>query len=155
MHVTVRQATEADAEAMSHILRDILLSWNSDRPSSAAHVLAYYIQNPQSLKCSVAVTSDGSIAGFQSLQIAKAGKPYEVPDGWGVIGTYVDSNTVGKGVGRALFASSLQAARGSELKAIDAKIGENNAAGLAYYEAVGFRTYQTKDGAVCKKFTLT
>lgn len=154
MRIKVREATPRDADEMSRILHDILLSWKSDRPSTAEHVLAHYIQHPHSLRCSVAANSEDTILGFQSLQIAKAGKPYAIPDGWGVIGTYVDSAVVGQGVGRALFTSSLEAARDAGLKEVDAKIGKNNTAGLAYYEAIGFRTYQEKSGAICKKFVV-
>lgn len=40
-------------------------------------------------------------------------------------------------------------------KKIDATIGDNNPDALAYYEAVGFRTYRTPDGKVCKCFEVS
>jgi hypothetical protein len=37
---------------------------------------------------------------------------------------------------------------------IDATIGKSNTGGLAYYEAMGFRTHRETKTAICKKFTL-
>ncbi len=140
---------------MSRILTEILLSWKSDRPSTVTHVLAQYVEHPHRLRCSVAVNEDGRVVGFQTLKIAREGNPYDLPDGWGIIGTYVDAEATGQGVGKALFVSSLEAAQDAGLAEIDATIGDTNVSGLAYYEALGFRTYQSKPGAVCKKFTLS
>lgn len=153
--MNVREATAADADALSRILQRILLSWGSDRPSHAAHVLAHYVNHPHRLRCSVAVDGQGRVLGFQSLKVAREGNPYDLPEGWGIIGTYVDVDAAGRGVGKALFASSLQAAQEAGLTDIDATIGKKNEAGLAYYEALGFRTYRTKPSAVCKKLTLS
>lgn len=153
-HTVVREATAADASAMSQILRDILTVWKSDRPSTVAHVLAHYVEHPHRLRCSVAVGHDGDVLGFQSLKRAKAGNSYDFPAGWGIIGTYVDAKAAGRGVGKALFASSLCAARKAHLTEIDATIGDSNEPGLAYYDAIGFRTYRSKPGAICKKYTV-
>ena len=152
--VTVREATANDAAGMSQILRDILTVWKSDRPSSVAHVLTHYVDHPDRLRCSVAVDGDGEILGFQSLKRATAGNAYGLPTGWGIIGTYVDAKAAGRGVGKALFVSSLDAAREASVAEIDATIGAGNETGLAFYDAIGFETYQTKPGAVCKKYTL-
>lgn len=155
MNPTVREAAAADADQMSQILRVILVSWKSDRPSTVAHVLAHYVDDPERLRCSVAVDAEGSVIGFQSLKLAKDGNPYDLPVGWGIIGTYVDAKAAGRGVGKALFASSLEAARDAGLTEIDATIGETNLSGLAYYEAIGFSSYRSKPGAICKKFVLS
>lgn len=152
--VTVREATAEDAAAMSQILRDILTIWESERPSSVTHVLGHYVDHPDRLRCSVAVDDNGEILGFQSLKRATEGNAYGLPSGWGIIGTYVDAKAAGRGVGKALFASSLDAARAANVTEIDATIGASNESGLAFYDAIGFRTYQTKPGAVCKKYTL-
>jgi len=151
-NVTVREATAADATAMRQILRDILAVWKSDRPSTVAHVLAHYVDHPDRLRCSVAVDRGGAVIGFQSLKRAKEGNSYDLPTGWGIIGTYVAAKAAGRGVGKALFASSLDAARKADLTEIDATIGESNEPGLAYYDAIGFRTYRSKPGAICMKY---
>ena len=59
-----------------------------------------------------------------------------------------------RGVGKALFAASLQAARSAKLIAIDATIGEDNEPALAYCEALGFRTYRQTTDCVCKAYRL-
>lgn len=150
----VREATEADASAMSRVLRAILDSWKSDRPSTPEHVLENYVKHRHSLRCTVAIDFDENLLGFQSLRRAWAANPYDVPEGWGIIGTYVDDSARGRGVGRALFDYTLEAARNANLAEIDATIGASNAGGLAYYEAMGFRSYRSKLGADCKKLSL-
>ena len=154
MDVSVREATAADAEQMSEILRKILLSWKSDRPSSAAHVLAHYIQSPTGIRCSVACDSSGEVVGFQSLGRAGETNSYDLPAGWGFIGTYVDAKMAGRGVGKALFAASLEAAQTAGLSKIDATIGATNAPALAFYDSLGFCSYRNLPGAVGKKYTL-
>ena len=152
--IIVQQATDDDATRMSEILAEVLVSWNSQRPRSPQHVLENYINHPDRIRCSVARDGSGGLLGFQSLKVASAGNPYDLPVGWGIIGTYVSSDAGRKGVGRFLFASSREAALAAGLLEIDATIDEENHPALAYYEALGFETYKVKTGAVCKKFTL-
>jgi len=153
--VIVRDAMPDDAEGMSIILTEILSSWVSKRPFSPDHVVENYIQHPDRIKCSVAVDQNDSIIGFQSLKIAREGNSYDLPVGWGIIGTYVSINTGRRGIGKALFSVSLVAAKNARLPKIDATIGDTNDQGLGYYEAMGFRTYRTKPGAICKQLTLS
>ncbi|MDO1583635.1 GNAT family N-acetyltransferase [Rhizobium oryzicola] len=148
--MTVRAATAADAEAMSVLLTEILESWKSERPRSPDYVRQHYIEHPDEIQCSVAVDEDGSIIGFQSLRMANEGNPYGVTPGWGIIGTYVKLGTARRGVGRALFAASRDAALKAGVSKIDASIGETNEKAVNYYEAMGFRTYRTKPGVICK-----
>jgi len=148
----VRAATAADAAGMQGVLAPILASWQSPRDSSTAHIVQHYIAHPDNLVCSVAETD--RIVGFQALKLLKEGNPYDVPAGWGFIGTYVALDQGGRGIGRALFAASCEAARRNGVKFIDATIGADNAVGLGYYEAMGFRTYKRSDGAVRKRFDL-
>ncbi len=152
-NVRVRAATPADASAMSEILRDILALWRSDRPSNVSYVIAHCVEHPERLRCSVAVDRSGVVLGFQSLKRAKEGNAYGLPAGWGIIGTYVDAKAAGRGVGKALFSPSLEAAHKADLKEIDATIGQNNQSGMAFYEAIGFRTYRSKPGAICKNMS--
>ncbi|MCM5558631.1 GNAT family N-acetyltransferase [Pleomorphomonas sp. JP5] len=151
----VRPASPADSKGMSAILGEILASWNSDRPSSADHVRAFYIEHPDRIECSVAVSDEGEIVGFQALKLAREGNSWNVPPGWGVIGTYVKLGVGRRGVGRALFAATQQAARAASLPTIDATIAETNALGLAYYEAMGFRTYRQQPGMISKVYMVT
>ena len=152
--IEVREATADDAPRMSELLTEILVSWNSQRPRSPQHVLENYIEHPDRIKCSIAQDETGQILGFQSLKIASDGNPYDLPAGWGIIGTYVGSDAGRKGVGKALFASSWEAAVAVGLSQIDATIGEDNEPALAYYGALGFESYKVKTGAICKKLKL-
>ena len=58
------------------------------------------------------------------------------------------------GLGRKLFAESLAAAKAAGLQHIDATIGADNEAGLAYYAAMGFVPYRDGDGAIPHRFDL-
>lgn len=149
--VEVRDAVQEDAQGMSAILADILTTWGSSRPRSPAHVLAHYIEDPQRVRCCVALDEAGAILGFQSLKKAGEANPYDLPIGWGIIGTYVRADAARRGVGKALFAASLEAATGAGIRTIDATIGETNTSGLRYYAAMGFETYKTAPGAISKK----
>ncbi len=151
----VRPASPADSKGMSVILGEILASWNSDRPSSVDHVRAFYVEHPDRIECSVAVSDEGDILGFQALKLAREGSGWNVPPGWGVIGTYVKLGAGRRGVGRELFAATQQAARAASLPSIDATIAETNALGLAYYEAMGFRTYRQQSGMISKVYMVT
>ncbi len=135
---------------MSLILAQIIESWKSKRPSDPGHVLGFYVNHPDKIGCFVAQNENGSIVGFQSLKRAARDNPYGVSPGWGIIGTYVAPQSVGRGIGSKLFARSREAARASGLTKIDATIGKTNAAGLAYYEAMGFHTYRTGPQSVSK-----
>ena len=55
-----------------------------------------------------------------------------------MIATFVGEGHRGLGVGRALFALTLDAARAADIVAIDATIRADNTMGLAYYAQMGF-----------------
>lgn len=144
-----RPATEADAPQMSALLGAIIRKWQSPRAYDEALVRDHYISAPGLIQCTVA-EEGGDILGFQVLKRAWQGNPYGVAPGWGIIGSYVKLGAHGRGVGRALFAETLRQARAAGLEMIDATIGDDNAEGLAYYEAMGFRSYRTEPGCDCK-----
>ena len=152
--ITVRPAVSSDAEAMSIVLAEIIADWKSDRPTSPDHVRAHYVDHPERIECSVALDETGAVVGFQSLRLAVEGNSYDVTPGWGIIGTYVKLDTARRGIGSALFAASRAAALKAGLPAIDATIGADNAKGLAYYEAMGFRTYRETPSAISKRYDL-
>lgn len=153
--IHVSGAADKDAVAMSEILAEILQSWNSQRPRSPEHILANYIHHRDRIKCSVARDEAGAILGFQSLKIAGDDNIYDLPRGWGIVGTYVAVTAGRKGVGRALFLSSIEAARLAGVAQIDASIRETNIIALSYYEAMGFETYRTRPGAISKRLIVT
>ena len=113
-------------------------------------MLQTYIEGADTIRCSVAEDAGGDLLGIQILKHATETNPYGVAPGWGIIGTHVSPRAARRGVGKALFAASLAAAREAGLEKVDASIGAGNVEGLAYYEAMGFRTYRTPDGKICK-----
>ncbi|NRP13264.1 hypothetical protein XMM379_002625 [Aliiroseovarius sp. xm-m-379] len=152
--ISVRPATPDDADGMSAVITPILRGWNSNRRGDAEHMLENYIQRPHSIRCSVATSEGGQIFGFQSLVLATKDNPYDTPVGWGIIGTYVALDAGRRGIGRALFSASQYAALTAGLETIEAAIGDTNELGLAYYGAMGFRTYATEPGLIRKRFDL-
>lgn len=147
----IRDAVPGDVEEMSVLLKELTASGKRKSPDSEAFVRAHYIEDPRKIRCSVA-EENGVVLGFQSLIRADAGNKYGVEPGWGVIGTHIRPTAARRGVGRALFAVSLKAAEDASIEKIDASIANDNPEALAYYEAIGFRTYRTPDGLICKCF---
>ncbi|MDE9451124.1 GNAT family N-acetyltransferase [Aliiroseovarius sp. Z3] len=145
-----RQATTEDAAEISAFLKELVDRGKRKRPWEETFVRDCYVNNPDGIQCSVAVDDDGTILGMQALSRAVQGNIYDVTPGWGIIGTHVKPSAARRGVGKALFAATLTAAQNAGIKNIDATIGSTNAEGLAYYEAMGFRTYRSADGAICK-----
>ncbi|WP_254684031.1 GNAT family N-acetyltransferase [Phaeobacter inhibens] len=152
--VKVRQAVSRDAKAMSAILAAIQVTWKTSWSSTPEYILKNYLLHPDRIRCSVAIDEADRILGFQSLKRASEGNPFQVTVGWGVVGTFVDLNMIRRGVGRALWASTLRAAQDAELKFIDATIEPENTLGLGYYDAIGFRTYRKLGNAIGKKFAV-
>ncbi len=147
-----RMASIGDAAALTRVLRDIIDHTGRERPSDDAFVIRQYLANPASIRCTVALDAAGEIIGFQSLIRAKAGNRYDVPEGWGIIGTHISPRAHRQGGGSALFRSSREAAEQAGLERIDACIATGNASGLRYYEAMGFRTYRESTGIVQKLY---
>lgn len=123
------------------------------RPSDEKFVLDHYINGAAKIQC-VLAEDDGMVLGFQWLGLATEGNEFGVEPGWGIIGTHVNPDAARRGVGKALFAKTLFAAKAAGLQNIDASIGADNAEGLGYYEAMGFRTYRTPAGKVCKQYVV-
>lgn len=149
----IRDAVVGDVKEMSQLLKKLTASGKRKSPDDEAFVLANYIEDPDRLCCSVA-QEDGVVLGFQSFKRAEAGNKWGVEPGWGIIGTHIHPSAARRGVGRALFAVSRAAAENAGIANIDATIAADNPEALAYYEAMGFRTYRTPEGLVCKRFTV-
>ncbi|KZL19687.1 GNAT family N-acetyltransferase [Pseudovibrio sp. Ad37] len=151
----VRDAVLADAEEISVFLQELAALGKRSLPSDEAYVISHYIAHADKVRCSVVEDVDGTLLGLQILKRASEGNTYGVTAGWGIIGTHVRPSAGRRGVGRALFAETFDAARQAGLEKIDATIGASNPEGLGYYEAVGFRTYKTNEGSVSKCLELT
>jgi len=150
----IRLAAHDDAAAMVAVQNAIFAAGLRKAPTDLAAVRATYLDHPDRIQCVLADDGDGGILGFQSLRIARPGNVYDVAEGWGIIGTHVDPRAARRGVGSALFRATRAAARRAGLTRIDASIAADNALGQAYYDAIGFRTYRTPPGLVCKVYSL-
>ena len=94
------------------------------------------------------------VVGFQSLKRAWPDNPYDVAEGWGIIGTHIHPDAGRSGLGRRLFTASLAAARTAGLKHIDASIGADNEPALAYYGAMGFTPYGERGETILHRFDV-
>lgn len=138
--VRVRPATAADAGALSDLLNAIVRAGGTtatEVASDAASFAATYIDGPAAVCCMIAETDAGPL-GFQVL-----GREGHLPADWADIGTFTAAAARGRGVGRALLAQIRAAAEAGGFAAIHAIIRADNAQGLAYYDAMGFRTFET------------
>lgn len=133
----VRAATPEDAEAISGVLKALIVAGKRQKTGEAAFVLEHYILHPDQISCLVA-ERDHRIIGFQSLKIATPGNPYGTPVGWGIIGTHISPDAARSGVGRCLADATMAAARAARITRIEAQTGTRNLAALAFYGSVGF-----------------
>jgi len=98
---------------------------------------------------------DGAqLMGFQALEWCDPAWPGDdpLPADWAVIATYVGPQAHRRGVGRALFAATAQAAKNAGVRFIDATIRIENTGGQASYEGVGFTDYRVGAETVSKRF---
>ncbi|RAI54383.1 GNAT family N-acetyltransferase [Rhodobacteraceae bacterium AsT-22] len=149
----IRDAVVEDVKQMSAFLKELTASGKRTSPDDETFVRAHYIEDPGKIRCSVAEV-EGVILGFQSLKLAEPGNKWVVEPRWGIIGTHIRPSASRRGVGRALFDVSCSAAAEAGIGNIDATIAATNPEALAYYEAMGFRTYRTPDGLICKRFAV-
>lgn len=151
MTLTVRPATRADAAAMAELINTIIAIGGTtayEDPFDAASIDAAYIALPQLVSCFVA-EADGEIVGFQGLM--RSFDPDDpLPDGWATIGTFARVGAVRSGIGGALFAKTLAAARAAGVSVIDATIRADNTGGLAFYARQGFVDYDRLVGVPLK-----
>jgi L-amino acid N-acyltransferase YncA len=165
MSLLVRPATRADAPAMAGLINAIIAIGGTtayEDPFDAASMDAAYISLPELVSCFVAET-DGELLGFQGLMWS-FDPDDQLPDGWATIGTFARVGLTQRGVGSALFAETVKAARVAGVDVIDATIRADNTGGLAFYSRQGFVDYDRliavplKDGTpvdrVRKKFDL-
>lgn len=149
----IRDGTVDDVAQISAFLQELTASGKRTSPDDVPFVRSNYIEGKDKIRCSVA-DDEGVILGFQSLKRAQPGNQWGVTPGWGIVGTHIRPSAARRGVGRALFKVTREAARDAALAYIDASIAATNPEGLAYYEAMGFRTYRTPNGLICKRFDV-
>jgi L-amino acid N-acyltransferase YncA len=142
MSLAVRHARREDAAEMAELINAIIAIGGTtayEEPFEPASMDASYISLPELVSCLVA-EADGGIVGFQGLM--RSFDPADIlPDGWATIGTFARVGLTQRGVGGALFARTLVAAREAGITVIDATIRADNTGGLAFYARQGFVDY--------------
>lgn len=151
--IVYRPAEPSDAANMAEVQNAIYRAGLRSSPVDVAFVRVRYLDPEHRVACTVAREGD-RVLGFQSLKQAWPDNPYDVPEGWGIIGTHIRPDAGRRGIGRRLFAVSLAAAREAGLRHIDASIGADNPPALAYYAAMGFVPYRDGDGVIPHRFDL-
>lgn len=149
----IRPARNADAEGMAEVQNAIYRAGLRASPVDVALVRQRYLDPEYRVACTVA-EQKGRVLGFQSLKRAWPGNPYDVDEGWGIMGTHIHPESGRNGLGRRLFATSLAAAKAAGLRHIDASIGADNAPALAYYAALGFTPYREGGDTIPHRFDV-
>lgn len=150
---TIRPAQSTDAEDMVEVQNAIYRAGLRLSPVDVALVRERYLDMPHRVACTVA-EQQGQVVGFQSLNRAWPDNPYDVGEGWGIIGTHIHPDAGRSGLGRRLFAVSLAAAKTAGLRHIDASIGADNAPALAYYSMMGFTPYRDYGDTIPHRFDV-
>jgi GNAT superfamily N-acetyltransferase len=121
-----------------------------------ADAIAAAFLDPKFGICCFCAEDGGAVAGFQALEWADPDwpGPDRLPADWAIIATYVAADRHGAGIGRRLFAATLAAARAAGVRRIDATIRRENALGLGYYGAMGFRDYRSGEETISKVFLV-
>ena len=161
----IRPATESDSAGLAEILNRIIARGGTTAhltPFDAERMSRHYIAPRDHICCYVAV-SDQTHLGFQSLVWPDPAQG-EMPTGWSFIASFVDQPHAGKGVGKALFAQTLIAAKATGVSVMDATIRADNEEGLRFYASLGFVDYQRLPNVplsngvlvdrICKKYAL-
>ena len=142
--LTVRPATAHDVAELATLLNTIIEIGGTtafEQPLSDAEFGEAFLAGDGHICCFVAEAEDGSLAGFQSLE-----RHALLPNDWGNISTFARVEPKVRGVGTALFAATLEHAREAGVVAINARIRADNTGGLAFYEKIGFSTYDVDAG---------
>ena len=161
--VLVRGVEPGDAAELAELLNAIIARGGTtalEDPCDAAGLARSYLTGPDVHCCVVAQdNASGKLEGFQTL-----GRYANLPGDIGDIGTFARVDGAQRGVGTAMFASTVVRARDLGLAAINATIRADNGDGLAFYERLGFVPHSItaplplRDGAcvarVSKRFDL-
>jgi len=139
-----RPATPSDATALCDILNTTIEIGGTTAMETSLTISQfneYFLAGPTCLSCLVVEATDLGLLGFQAL-----GRHPDLPSDWADIATFSRVEPKTPGVGTALFAMSKMMVGGLGIVAINAAIRADNVGGLAYYEKMGFETYQVLEG---------
>lgn len=162
--VIIRRATPEDAPSMVSLLNAIIAKGGStaySEPFTEEKMMDQYVaRNPEfGISCMVAIEEDNpstTVLAFQGLEWSDPNYPEDdkLPADWTFIATFVATGQQGKGIGRKLFQSTLEAAKAKRVTKIDATIRHYNKGGQSYYDRMGFKDYKSSSDTVSKRFDL-
>jgi len=136
--IAVRPALAQDAGPLCDILNEIIRAGGTtamEEPLHPQELTDRFICGDRVVMCHC-VLFDGVPCGFQTMTHHD-----DLPQGWADISSFTRRSPSFPGLGRALFAATVVAARTQGLVAINATIRADNRTGLGYYRRVGFRQY--------------
>ncbi len=154
VNLTTRPATAKDATAMAALLNEIIAIGGTtayEDPFNSESMEQQYVSARNLIACTVA-ENGGELLGFQGVFWPTEADP--LPSGWAYIATFARVGRTGSGVGRALFAATVPAARSAGVRTIDATIRADNTGGLAFYGRMGFTDYDCLAAVPLKDGTL-
>jgi RimJ/RimL family protein N-acetyltransferase len=139
MTFEVRKATPDDAEGIVRVLQviaaerihsAITLPWSVDQQREYLRSLS----NREAFH--VAVTADGEVAGYQSLDLYS---PYlEAMNHVAQVGTFLHPQHRGQGMGRALFEATRAFAVDAGYRKIAIQVRGSNLSAQSFYQRLGF-----------------
>jgi L-amino acid N-acyltransferase YncA len=136
MAVAVRPARPEDVSQMCELLNAIIAAGGTtafETPFTATGFADYFFRSQIHISSLVAEGQDGKVLGFQMLAFHE-----KLPAD---IATFARADSRALGVGKALFSETLALARRFDINALNATIRADNAGGLAYYDRLGFVTW--------------
>ncbi|WP_282608261.1 GNAT family N-acetyltransferase [Pelagibius sp. Alg239-R121] len=156
MSLLIRTAREDDASEMARLINEIIAIGGTTAHRQAFDepgIISDFISPKLGICCFVA--ADGpQLLGFQALEWCDPEWSGEdrLPADWAVVATYVDPQTHKRGIGRALFSKTAEAAKAAGVCFVDATIQRENTGGQAFYQGMGFTDYRTGVETVSKRF---
>ncbi len=146
----LRPAEGGDAPQMCAILNEIVAIGGTTAQEDAVSLAVFHAQlfeNESLVSCFVA-EQEGLVLGYQKL-----GRRDDLPKNCGDIATFARASKKVKGVGRALFEKTVEAARDAGFTQINAQIRADNVPGMGYYAAIGFMPFDARKDVLLKDGT--
>lgn len=145
MTLVVRQVTVEDAQGITEVLNPIIeegLYTILDTTFSVEEEKSFIVNFPKQGVFTVVVDKDSDkVIAFQNIEpFASYTKAF---DHVGIIGTFVDSESRGKGVSKQLFQSTFEVAKQKGYEKLFAYVRADNERALATYIRQGFEVVGT------------
>lgn len=148
--MVIRQAREADKQAVNELRKQVLLVHAAGKPEFfsasfsrelADHLNILFMQENAEV---LVAESSGELLGFACIEfVDRPGSPYRMPVRYcHVIEFGVDERHRRQGIGRALFGAIRERAENRGFSRIELDMWEFNEGALRFYESLGFRTYR-------------